>query len=158
MGTVVAGGQKHAIVAAFLAKHYTGVIGQDVRRPIGTVTATDHHSLVHAFLVKFYGSGGQWSKLDEPMHTLPTKDRMGLVMVAGEEYRIADIGLRMLQPRELARTQGFSEDYLLEAPHLGRPLPKHAQVRMIGNSVCPPVAQALVASNYDAWTAKASAA
>jgi DNA (cytosine-5)-methyltransferase 1 len=148
LGTIVAGGQKHALVAAFLAKHYTGVIGSDLRVPLGTVTATDHHSLVAAFLIKFYGSGGQWSALDEPMHTLPTKDRMGLVTVAGEQYRIVDIGMRMLQPRELARAQGFGEGYLLEAPHLGRPLPKHAQVRMIGNSVCPPLAEALVRANY----------
>ena len=148
IGTLVAGGQKHALVAAFLAKHYTGVVGSDLRHPIGTVTSVDHHSLVHAFLVKFYGSGGQWAGCGEPMHTLPTKDRMGLVTVAGEQYRIADIGMRMLQPRELARAQGFGDDYLLEAPHLGRTLPKHAQVRMIGNSVCPPMAQALVAANY----------
>lgn len=152
LGTVVAGAGKHALVAAFWAKHYGGVVGQDLRRPIGTVTSVDHHSLVHAFLVKFYGSGGQWSGCDEPMHTLPTKDRMGLVTglvtVAGQQYRIADIGLRMLQPRELARAQGFGDDYLLEAPHLGRPLPKHAQVRMVGNSVCPPLAEALVRANY----------
>ena len=148
LGTIVAGGQKHALVAAFLAKHYGGVVGQDLRRPIGTVTATDHHSLVAAFLIKFYGSGGQWAACSEPMHTLPTKDRMGLVMVAGKQYRIVDIGMRMLQPRELARAQGFGESYLLEAPHLGRPLPKHAQVRMIGNSVCPPLAEALVRANY----------
>ena len=148
LGTIVAGGQKHALVAAFLAKHYTGVIGSDLRMPIGTVTATDHHSLVAAFLIKFYGSGGQWAACSEPMHTLPTKDRMGLVMVAGKQYRIVDIGMRMLQPRELARAQGFGESYLLEAPHLGRPLPKHAQVRMIGNSVCPPLAEALVRANY----------
>jgi DNA (cytosine-5)-methyltransferase 1 len=73
---------------------------------------------------------------------------MGLVTVAGEQYRIVDIGLRMLQPRELARAQGFAESFLLDAPHLGRPLPKHAQVRMIGNSVCPPMAEALVRANF----------
>ena len=139
---------EHCLVSAFLAKHYTGVVGSDLRMPIGTVTSVDHHSLVTAFLVKFYGSGGQWAGLDEPMHTLPTKDRMGLVTVAGEQYRIVDIGLRMLQPRELARAQGFAESYLLDAPHLGRPLPKHSQVRMIGNSVCPPMAEALVRANF----------
>jgi DNA (cytosine-5)-methyltransferase 1 len=148
LGTIVAGAAKHALVAAFLAKHYTGVVGQEMGQPIGTVTGVDHHSLVHAFLVKFYGNGGQWAGCDEPMHTLPTKDRMGLVMVAGEPYRIADIGLRMLQPRELARAQGFGDGYLLSAPDRGLSLPKHAQVRMIGNSVCPPMAHALVAANY----------
>lgn len=149
LSTISAGGQHHGLVAAFLAKHYTGVVGQEMNQPIGTVTSVDHHSLVHAFLVKFYGNGGQWASCDEPMHTLPTKDRMGLVMVAGEPYRIADIGLRMLQPRELARAQGFGDDYLLSAPdNRGLSLPKHAQVRMIGNSVCPPMAHALVAANY----------
>ena len=61
LGTIVAGAAKHALVSAFLAKHYTGVVGSDMRQPIGTVTSVDHHSLVHAFLVKFYGSGGQWA-------------------------------------------------------------------------------------------------
>lgn len=181
LGTLVAGGQKHALVAAFLAKHYTGVVGSSLEDAIGTVTSVDHHSLVaanllkfrgtstgskvdepvptisaqgthiaavHAFLVKFYGQGGQLAGCDEPMHTIPTRDRMALVTVAGEEYVIADIGMRMLQPRELARAQGFGDAYLLEAPHLGKILPKHSQVRMIGNSVCPPMAEALVRANY----------
>ncbi|WP_396180005.1 DNA cytosine methyltransferase [Flavobacterium sp.] len=158
LSTISAGGQHHALVAAFLAKHYTGVIGQDLRKPIGTVTATDHHSLVQAFLIKFYGSGGQWSGLNEPMHTLPARDRMGLVTVAGEQYRIADIGLRMLQPHELAKAQGFGPNYILDAPIHGRRLPKHAQVRMIGNSVCPDLAAALVRANYSEHQALAKAA
>ncbi len=146
LGTIMAGGAKHALVAAFLAKHYTGVVGSDLRMPIGTVTSVDHHSVVAAFLVKFYGQGGQWSGLGEPMHTIPTRDRMGLVTVAGEQYRIADIGLRMLQPRELARAQGFADSTLLDAP--GLKLSKAAQVRVIGNSVAPPVAEAVVRANY----------
>jgi len=146
LGTIVAGAAKHAVVATFLAKHYTGVVGSDLRMPIGTVTSVDHHSLVAAFLVKFYGQGGQWSGLDEPMHTIPTRDRMGLVTVAGEQYRIADIGLRMLQPRELARAQGFADSTLLDVT--GLRLSKAAQVHAIGNSVCPPLAEAIVRANY----------
>lgn len=183
VGTVVAGGQKHALVAAFLAKHYGGneTPGAPLDAPMSTVTAQDHHASVavsllklrgtstgssaaapvptisaqgthiaevRAFLVKFYGNGGQWAGCDEPMHTIPSRDRMGLVTVEGQDYVIADIGMRMLQPRELARAQGFPADYLLEATHAGRPLPKYAQVRMIGNSVCPPLAEALVRANY----------
>ncbi len=147
VSTISAGGTHHALVAAFLAKHYTGVVGSDLRKPISTVTSIDHHSLVTAFLVKFYGQGGQWSNLDEPMHTIPTRDRMALVTVAGEQYQIVDIGLRMLQPRELARAQGFPDSYLLNVPG-HKPMPKAAQVRMIGNSVCPPLARAIVAANY----------
>lgn len=174
-------GGHHALVAAFLAKHYGGVTGQQLDQTIGTVTAVDHHSLVtsnllklrgtstgsatsepvptisaqgthiaevRAFLVKFYSTGGQLASVAEPMHTLPTHDRMGLVTVAGQDYVIVDIGMRMLQPRELARAQGFGEGYRLDATHAGKPLPKHAQVRMVGNSVCPPIAEALVRANY----------
>lgn len=135
-----------ALVAAFLAKHYGGVVGQPMTAPLGTVTTVDHHSLVQAFLVKYYSAGGQWQDLREPLHTIPTKDRIGLVMVHGKPYRIVDIGLRMLEPHELAAAQGFPADYLLHGT-AGRPLSKADRVRLIGNSVCPPVAEALVRAN-----------
>lgn len=179
LGTVVAG-QKHALVAAFLAKHYTGVVGSDLADPIATVTSVDHHSLVaanmvklrgdnvgsaadaplhtvsaqgthhaevRAFMVKYYGTD-QDPALRDPLHTVTTKDRFGLVMVKGEPYQLVDIGLRMLTPRELYRAQGFPESYLIDRGADGRPLSKTAQVRMCGNSVCPPLARALVAANY----------
>lgn len=177
LGTVVAGGAKHAVCAAWLAKHYGGVTGHDVEQPLGTVTTVDHHSLVSAFLTQFNGQSigsdprapvptmcamnklgevraflmkyygqGDGQPVDEPVHTVTTKDRFGLVTVAGTEYQIVDIGLRMLQPRELARAQGMPENYILEGT-------KTAQVAMIGNSVCPPVAEALVRANYQPNTA-----
>lgn len=147
LGTIVGTG-KHALVAAFLAKHYTGVVGQDLRRPIGTVTAVDHHSLVRAFLVAYYGNEREGISLNDPMRTVVSRDRFGLVTVWGQEYAIADIGLRMLQPRELYRAQGFPDSYVIEAGADGAAMPKDAQVRMCGNSVCPPLARAIVAANY----------
>jgi len=69
------------------------------------------------------------------------------VMVAGEPFVLADIGMRMLSPRELFRAQGFPDDYVIDLTVDGRPLPKSAQVRMCGNSVCPPLAAALVSAN-----------
>ena len=158
LGTVTAQGQHLALSAAFLAKHYTGVIGQDLDHPLGTVTAQDHHSLilaslsdddregarrVAAFLCLYYGSGGQWSSLDEPMRTIVTKARMGLVTVTieGRLRVVSDIGLRMLAPRELARAQGFPDSYLLTGT-------KTQQIARIGNSVCPPVAQAIVEAQF----------
>ena len=82
---------------------------------------------------------------------MTTKDRYGLVTVAGEEYQIADIGLRMLAPRELFNAQGFPANYIIDygiAPDGSRiALTKTAQVRMCGNSVCPPLAAALVRAN-----------
>lgn len=78
---------------------------------------------------------------------------------AGEEYQIADIGMRMLAPRELFRAQGFPEHYIIgDDPSQGLSLTKSAQVRMCGNSVCPPVAQALVTANFEhekAWRIQA---
>ena len=103
---------------------------------------------VRAFLIKYYSEGGQDQSLTDPMHTIPTKDRIGLVTIRGEDYAIVDIGMRMLTPRELARAQGFPETYILDLVHNGKKLSKEAQVRMIGNSVCPPLARALVAANF----------
>ncbi|MDQ7745409.1 DNA cytosine methyltransferase [Hydrogenophaga pseudoflava] len=233
LGTVVAG-QKHALVQAFLAKHYTGVVGSDLNDPMATVTSVDHHSLVaahlvhmghgeqcskgkkrwsdgtrdvaaplntvtassvpagvitshlcklrgdnvgsgtdeplhtisaqgthhadvRAFLVKYYGTD-QDPQLAEPLHTVTTKDRFGIVTVKGEPYAIVDIGLRMLTPRELYRAQGFPESYAIDKGADGRPLTKTAQVRMCGNSVCPPLARALVAANYTEAQAMRAAA
>ncbi|MBD9402087.1 DNA cytosine methyltransferase [Comamonas sp. CMM02] len=264
LGTVVAG-QKHAVVQAFLAKHYTGVVGTELEQPAGTVTTVDHHSLVtahltkfrvgsvgtavdepvhtvtaggtpkrpstgntmglvttnlihmghgegkdgtkrwshgirdvvdplntitaqgaaagivtshmiklrnnqfgqshedpvptltaggghagevRAFLVKYYGSDKDGQELPDPLHTIPARDRFRLVMVHGEPYAIVDIGLRMLTPRELFRAQGFPDSYQIETGAAGESITKTAQVRMCGNSVCPPLSHALVAANY----------
>lgn len=180
--TICAGvkGGHFAVVSAFLAKHYTGVVGADLREPVPTVTARDHNALVtsnlvklrnngvgqdvrdplgtitaggqhfgevRAFLLKYYSEGGQWASLREPMHTIPTRDRMGLVMVHGEPYAIADIGMRMLTPRELFRAQGFPNDYVIDFDIDGRPFTKEAQIARCGNSVPPELAEAIVRAN-----------
>ena len=85
------------------------------------------------------------------MGTVVSRERFGLVTVHGTEYAIADIGLRMLTPRELFRAQGFPEHYVIDRGADGRRLPKDAQVRMCGNSVCPPIARALVEANVGEW-------
>lgn len=161
---------RHALVAAFLAKHYGGVLGTTLDQPISTVTSVDHHSLVlaravakaskvhgagqpeavAALLVKYYGSERDGAALTEPLHTIPTHDRFGLVTVqiGGEPYLITDIGMRMLQPHELFKAQGFPVHYRIDQRADGKPLTKTAQIRMCGNSVCPPVARLLVQANY----------
>lgn len=139
-----------ALCAAFLAKHYGGneTPGWPLSRPLSTITTQDHHHLVAAFLLKYYGSD-QDPRLDEPMHTLTTKHRFGLVTVHGEQYQIVDIGMRMLQPRELFRAQGFPDDYQIDGLRPdGKPITKTDQVRLCGNSVSPPVPEALVRANF----------
>lgn len=149
LNTVTAQGSQGALVAAFLAKHYGGHEndGLDLRLPMSTITTQDHHALVTAFLVAYYGNEKDGGRLSDPMRTLTTKERFGLVTVRGEEYRIADIGMRMLQPRELYTAQGFPPDYIIDRDADGRPFTKTAQVRMCGNSVSPPVAAAIVRAN-----------
>ena len=174
LGTAVAGGQKHALVAAFLTKNYGGKVGpgSDLREPMHTITTQDHNSVVEvalrpsaganngdfvsAFLLKYFRTG-TGIDLREPLHTITTKERFGLVLVRGVEYRIVDIGFRMLTPRELFRAQGFPEDYQFEHA-FGQPLSKTTQVRLVGNSVCPPVASAVVAAQFGARRAVRRAA
>lgn len=148
------------VVAAFLAQHNTGVVGHDACKPLSTIVGTGSTQAavecalsdedqagagrVSAFLLKYYGQGiGQ--TCGEPMHAVTTRDRFALITVLG--VPIVDIGMRMLQPRELYRAQGFPERYVIESDPDGRPFTKTAQVRMVGNSVCPPVAEALVRAN-----------
>lgn len=181
LGTVVAGGQKHALVSAFLAKHFGGgYVGPGVApsSPMSTVTTVDHHAVVathlskfygtgtgakldgpaptvtagachiaevRAFLTKFYGGAGQAA--DRPIDAVSTANRFGLVTVEGESYQIADIGMRMLGPRELFRAQGFEDSYIIDPIFEGKPLTKTAQIRACGNSVCPPLAAAIVRAN-----------
>jgi DNA (cytosine-5)-methyltransferase 1 len=131
---------RFALVSSFLTKYYQTNIGSDLREPVPTVTATGQHiGEVRAFLVKYYSSN-IGSSLEEPMHTLTGRMRMGLVTVAGVDYQIVDIGLRMLDPEELKLAQGFPKDYKLTGS-------KTSKVAKIGNSVCPPIAAALVRAN-----------
>lgn len=147
--TVTAGGGNSALVTSHLAKLRGTSSSAGTDEPLGTVSAQGtHHAEVRALLLKFYGQGSQDQDLRDPLHTIPTHDRFGLVTVAGELYAIADIGMRMLQPRELYRAQGFPDSYVIDRGADGRTFSKAAQVRMCGNSVCPPLARAIVAANY----------
>jgi len=208
MGTVVAGGVKRALVTAFLEQANGGFYdgdGRSVAEPASTITASgSQQRLVSAYLVKYYSSGGQWQDVAEPMHTLPTKGRMGLVqtvqvsagciapelldkarqcasllhrflpehfpepadLVLVGEYVLVDITLRMLKAPELYRAQGFPPEYVIDeipdpsllfvngvqvADPLSVPrikLSATAQVRMCGNSVSPPEAEALARANF----------
>lgn len=187
LNTITASGSPAYLVAAFLNKHYTGVIGSNLQKPIGTVTSVDHHSLtcvhlirhfgesigsgidqpvgtitgggmgkaglVYSFLIKYYGNDKGGIPLSDPMHTVVSKDRFGLVTVNvdGETYALTDIGMRMLQPHELYRAQGFPEEYIIDRGLYEdgeeSPFTKTNQVKMCGNSVCPDLASALVSAN-----------
>ncbi|WP_454779294.1 DNA cytosine methyltransferase [Klebsiella michiganensis] len=219
LGTVVAGGGKHAVVGAFLAKHYGGNYtgpGVGLDEPAHSVTTVDHHALVTAQVVGVGGRAGQSRPRDvsEPLQTMTTKadaaivsshlvklrgtcrdgqptnepvptvtaggqhvgevkttlavedydeeraqqalaflkeycgpDSTGLVEISGVTYRIVDIGMRMLQPHELYRAQGFPEWYIIDRDYRGVKYAKDKQVARCGNAVPPPFAEALVRAN-----------
>lgn len=138
---------RYGLVSAFVTQFNNHCDGQSLDMPLNTITAGfGHFGEVKAFLVKYY-SGDNYSACDAPMPTITAKDRMGLVTVYGQEYRIVDIGLRMLTPRELFNVQGFPADYIIDVDADGNPYPKSEQVARCGNAVCPPVPTALVRAN-----------
>ena len=97
-------------------------------------------------LIKYYGQGtGQ--DIEEPLDTVTSRDRFGLVTIEGVDYQIVDIGLRMLEPRELYGCQGFPDDYIIDHDYTGKTYPRSEQVRRCGNAVCPPIPAALVRAN-----------
>lgn len=189
LGTVL-GSNNHALVAAFLAKHYGGheTPGSDMADPVSAITARDHHSLVtshllklkgtskdgqpvteplhtvqaqgnhygevRAFLLKYYGTA-TGADLREPLDTATARGRFGLIMVRGELYQIADIGMRMLTPRELFRAHGFPDSYVIDpvarkfkrGKWVHEPLTKEEQTYMVGNSVPPKMAELIVGAN-----------
>jgi DNA (cytosine-5)-methyltransferase 1 len=138
---------RYGLVTSFLSKFYKTGIGQDLREPLHTVTTSaGHFGEVRAFLIKYYGQGtGQ--KIEEPLDTVTANDRFGLVTIHGVDYQIVDIGLRMLEPRELYNAQGFPEDYIIDKDHKGKEYSRTEQVKRCGNAVPPPFAKALVKSN-----------
>lgn len=137
----------NSVVTANLIQMNNHCDGRDLREPIPTITAGDgHFGEVRAFLIKYYGEAtGQ--NIKSPLDTVTTKDRFGLVTIEGVDYQIADIGLRMLEPKELYGCQGFPDDYIIDHDYTGKAYPRTEQVRRCGNAVCPPIPAALVKAN-----------
>lgn len=137
----------NSVVTANLIQMNNHCDGRDVRNPIPTITAGDgHFGEVRAFLIKYYGDAtGQ--DIEQPLDTVTTKDRFGLVTIEGVDYQIVDIGLRMLEPRELYGCQGFPDDYIIDHDYTGKTYSRSEQVRRCGNAVCPPIPAALVRAN-----------
>ena len=160
-----------SLYAAHLIQMNNHCDGRDITEPIPTITAGDgHFGEVRAFLrryvtnesdrrikgangefrahtlIKYYGQGtGQDVK--EPLDTITANDRFGLVTIQGVDYAIVDIGLRMLEPKELYGCQGFPDDYIIDRDYTGKSYPRSEQVKRCGNAVCPPIPAALVRAN-----------
>ncbi len=167
MTTVTNTGSQQQLVSAQLATLRKNCVGRGMDEPVPTMTAgAEHHALVEyklspeheegalrvaAFLVSYYGTENT-SGCDQPAPTVTTKDRLALVTVhiKGKPYVIVDICLRMLQPHELYKAQGFPASYQIDKGADGKPFTKTQQVHMCGNSVSPPPMAALARAN-DPW-------
>ena len=166
--TISAGGTHHGLMTAFLERQFGASVGQSVDEPAPTITAGGggKSSLVElqlspeveagalrvaAFLISYYGTENV-SGANEPTPTITTRDRLALVTVTikGTPYVIVDICLRMLQPSELYKAQGFPPNYIISHGTDGKPFTKTQQVHMCGNSVSPPPMAALARAN-DPW-------
>lgn len=138
----------NSLVTSNLIKMRGTNIGQEVTAPLQTVTAGGNHfGEVRAFLLKYYGNEKEGVSLADPLHTVTTNDRFGLVTVEGINYQIVDIGMRMLQPHELYAAQGFPSWYIIDRDYRGKKYAKDKQVARCGNAVPPPFAEALVRAN-----------
>lgn len=157
LGTITSGGGgKAALIASHVIKlKGTCRDGQPIDEPLHTIQANGlHYGQVSAFLTKYYGTQ-QNPQIQMPLDTITTKDRFSLVTVYGEKYAIGDLGMRMFASRELFRAQGFPDNYIIdplyekvEGSGIYQRLTSTEQIRMCGNSVPPPVAEALVRANY----------
>jgi len=130
-----------------------------IEAPVPTITAQGKHiAEVRAFLIKYHRDGGQLATPAAPLPTIDTTDRIGIVTVQGIEYQIVDIGMRMLTARERFNAQGFPPGYIIEldVPRVEKRTGKtnmkritgDQQGRMVGNSVSPVMAEALVTANF----------
>ena len=168
--TISAGGTHHGLMTAFIERQFGASVGQDLNEPAPTITAGGggKSSLVElklspeveagalrvaAFLISYYGTENV-SGIAAPTPTITTRDRLALVtvLIKGTPYVIVDICLRMLQPAELYKAQGFPADYIISHGADGKPFTKTQQVHMCGNSVSPPPMAALARAN-DPWRA-----
>jgi DNA (cytosine-5)-methyltransferase 1 len=160
MGTMTTKADQ-VLAVAFLAQHNGDAIARDAREPMATITTqgtqiqlveatlSDEDRVgaerVAAFLIHYFSSGKQGQDLREPLGAVTTHDRYALVTVAGVVRPIVDIGMRMLTWRELARAQSFDDSYDLTD---GGRLTKTKAIHLIGNSVCPLFAKAIVAAAF----------
>jgi DNA (cytosine-5)-methyltransferase 1 len=134
MPTLVASGVPIGMVRLpWLVLNYSPGYARSIVDTLGSITATDHHSLVQnvPFLMSYYKSSNPRT-VDEPVATITPVDRHALVQP--QELDIEDCYFRMLKPEEIQRGMAFSDDYVV----LGT---KREKVKQCGNAVTPPVAE-----------------
>lgn len=149
---------REAVVAAHVVKFKGDDLGHGMKEPMQTVTTSaGEFAECVAYMAKMHGGDnlGHWPEiralLNEFCGYTLAEDEVLLLEISGALYYIADIGLRMLSPRELYNAMGFPPDYIIDRDYEGNEYKKSAQVARCGNAVCPPMATALVRANLPEW-------
>lgn len=148
----------NAVCTAHVVKFKGDNLGHGMKEPMQTVTTSaGEFALCKAHLAKMRSGDdlGHWPEiralLNEYCGYTLAEDEVLLLEISGALYYIADIGLRMLSPRELYNAMGFPPDYIIDRDYEGNEYKKSAQVARCGNAVCPPMATALVMANLPEW-------
>ena len=146
------------LTTAHLVKMKGTNLGGPATEPVQTITAGGgHHGVVTTRITRAEPGADlkHWPEIRELLNTycgydLGPEDVI-LLQIGGVWYFMADIGLRMLTPRELYRANGFPDDYKIEQDYTGQTYGKSKQVARCGNAVPPPFAAALVRANLPEW-------
>lgn len=148
----------NALQIAHMVKLKGDNLGGPAMEPVQTITAGGgHHGVVTTRISKAEPGADlrNWPKIRELLNTYCgyhlTDNEVILFNIDGAWYFMADIGLRMLTPRELYRANGFPDDYKIERDYTGQTYGKSKQVARCGNAVPPPFATALVRANLPEW-------
>jgi DNA (cytosine-5)-methyltransferase 1 len=148
----------NAVQMAHMVKLKGTNLGGPVSEPVQTITAGGGHFGVVTTMIAPVSPGADlknWPKIRELLNTYCgyglKEDEVILFQITGGLYFMADIGLRMLTPRELYRANGFPDDYIIDRDYTGKEYGKAKQVARCGNAVPPPFATALVRANLPEW-------
>ncbi len=147
----------NAVCAAHVVKFKGDEVGTQPTEPLPTQTSSGVFAVCRTHLAKIRSGDDLGHRplirdlLNEFCGYTLAEDEVLLLEISGALYYIADIGLRMLSPRELYNAMGFPQDYIIDRDYLGNEYKKSAQVARCGNAVCPPVASALVRANLPEW-------
>lgn len=136
------GDGKFGVVEPFVLQQQSGGVPRPVDQPVPTLAADGAVSLVEPFLTKYNRTATGGYPVSDPLDTVSTHDRFGLVQPVVNGMAL-DIKFRMLQPHELAAAMGFPKSYVFTGN-------KGDTIRQIGNAVCCEMARALVGAMLDA--------
>lgn len=141
IGTITTSDSHGVMGVPFMVENKGQSLSRGIDLPISTLTTKLSHGIlstesVNAFLSYYYGKAQSSGMLD-PIGTIPTRDRVALVLTSPENIDIEDCTYRMIKPHEVQRAMAFEEDYIV----LGSGKDK---VRQLGNAVTPPAMEWLV--------------